>query len=64
MLYSYPHTAEMNLINSRQWYARGMDHIAIMNYDDALVCFDEALRLGHPQSAKAIALCNKRLTEI
>lgn len=40
-----------------------MEHLEEMRYDDALVCFDEARRFGHPNSAKAIALCHQRLRE-
>jgi hypothetical protein len=30
-------------------------------YEDALVCFEEAKRLGHPKSADAILLCKMGL---
>jgi hypothetical protein len=47
--------------NSNNWFSRGRDLLEESRYEDALVCFDEAKRLGHPKSAEGILICKKEL---
>jgi hypothetical protein len=47
--------------SSKNWFSRGRDLIEDSRYEDALVCFEEAKRLGHFKSADAILLCKKEL---
>jgi hypothetical protein len=47
--------------NSKNWFSRGRDLLEESRYEDALVCFEEAKRLGYPKSAEAILLCKRGL---
>lgn len=47
--------------NSKNWFSRGRDLLEESRYEDALVCFEEAKRLGHPKSAEAIVICKTEL---
>jgi hypothetical protein len=49
------------LAHSKNWFSRGRDLLEESRYEDALVCFEEAKRLGHPKSADAILLCKMGL---
>jgi hypothetical protein len=49
------------LFHSKNWFSRGRELLEDSRYEDALVCFEEAKRLGHPKSADAIFLCKKEL---
>jgi hypothetical protein len=48
-------------INSKNWFSRGRDLLEESRYEDALVCFEEARRLGYPKSNDAILLCKREL---
>jgi len=47
--------------NSRNWFSRGRELLEESRYEDALVCFEQAKRLGHPKSADAIFICKQQL---
>jgi hypothetical protein len=47
--------------NSKNWFSRGRDLIEESRYEDALICFEEAKRLGYLKSQDAILLCKKEL---
>jgi hypothetical protein len=47
--------------NSRNWFNRGRDLLEESRYEDALICFEEAKRLGYPKSAEAILICKNEL---
>jgi hypothetical protein len=47
--------------NSKNWFSRGRDLLEESRYEDALLCFEEAGRLGHHKSAEAILLCKNEL---
>lgn len=47
--------------SSKNWFSRGRDLLEDSRYEDALVCFEEAKRLGYPKSADAILLCKREL---
>jgi cytochrome c-type biogenesis protein CcmH/NrfG len=47
--------------HSKDWFSRGRDLVEESRYEDALVCFEEAERLGYPKSAVAILLCKRQL---
>ena len=47
--------------SSKNWFSRGRDLLEDSRYEDALVCFEEAKRLGYPKSAEAILLCKREL---
>ena len=49
------------MANSKNWFGRGCELLEESLYEDALVCFEEAKRLGYPKSADAILLCKKEL---
>lgn len=49
------------LDHSRNWFSRGRELVEESRYEDALVCFEEAERLGHLKSADAILLCKREL---
>ena len=49
------------LANSKNWFNRGRELLEERRVEDALVCFEEAKRLGYPKSADAILLCKKVL---
>jgi len=49
-------------VHSKNWFSRGRELLEESRVEDALVCFEEAKRLGHPKSADAILLCKSRLT--
>jgi hypothetical protein len=48
-------------VNSKNWFSRGRDLLEESRYEDALICFEEAKRLGYPKSAEAILLCKREL---
>jgi hypothetical protein len=45
------------LANSKNWFDQGRELLEERRYEDALACFEEAKRLGHPKAAVAILLC-------
>jgi len=47
--------------SSKNWFSRGRDLVEESRYEDALVCFEESHRLGHPKSEDGIPLCQKEL---
>jgi hypothetical protein len=47
--------------HSKNWFSRGRDLLEESRYEDALVCFEEAKRLGYPKSNEAILLCKRAL---
>jgi hypothetical protein len=47
--------------NSKNWFSRGRELLEESRYEDALVCFEEAKRFGHPKSVEAILICKKEL---
>jgi hypothetical protein len=47
--------------NSKNWFSRGRDLLEESRYEDALICFEEAKRLGYPKSAEAVLLCQREL---
>lgn len=47
--------------HSQNWFNRGRELLEESRYEDALVCFEEAKRLGYPKSDNAILLCKKEL---
>ena len=47
--------------NSKNWFSWGRDLLEESRYEDALVCFEEAQRLGYPKSEYGILLCKKEL---
>lgn len=47
--------------SSNNWFSQGRDLMEERRYEDALFCFEEAERLGHPKSADAILLCKMGL---
>jgi len=47
--------------HSKSWFSRGRDLLEDSRYEDALVCFEEAKRLGYPKSADAILICKREL---
>jgi len=47
--------------NSKNWFSRGRDLLEESRYEDALICFEEARRLGHSKSAEAILICKNEL---
>lgn len=47
--------------NSKNWFTRGRELLEESRYEDALVCFEEARRLGYPKSEYGILLCKKEL---
>jgi hypothetical protein len=47
--------------NSKNWFSRGRDLVEESRYEDALICFEEAKRLGYLKSVDAILLCKKEL---
>jgi hypothetical protein len=48
-------------VNSRNWFSRGRDLLEESRYEDALICFEEAKRLGYLKSVDAILLCKREL---
>jgi hypothetical protein len=48
-------------VNSKNWFSRGRDLLEESRYEDALICFEEAKRLGYPKSVDAILLCKREL---
>jgi hypothetical protein len=46
---------------SMNWFNRGRDLLEESRVEDALLCFEEAKRLGYPKSADAILLCKRQL---
>jgi len=46
---------------SMNWFNRGRDLLEDSRVEDALLCFEEARRLGYPKSADAILLCKRQL---
>jgi len=49
------------LANSKNWFDRGRELLEESRVEDALVCFEEAKRLGHLKSVDAILLCKREL---
>jgi hypothetical protein len=47
--------------HSRNWFSRGRELVEESRYEDALLCFEEAHRLGYLKSADAILLCKREL---
>lgn len=47
--------------HSMNWFSRGRELVEESRYEDALVCFEEAKRLGYLKSADAILLCKREL---
>jgi hypothetical protein len=47
--------------HSKKWFNQGREYLEESRREDALVCFEEARRLGHPKSADAILLCKMNL---
>jgi hypothetical protein len=47
--------------SSKKWFSRGRELLEESRYEDALVCFEEAKRLGYLKSTDAILLCKKEL---
>jgi hypothetical protein len=48
-------------VNSKNWFSRGRDLLEESRYEDALLCFEEANRLGYLKSKDAILLCKREL---
>jgi DNA-directed RNA polymerase subunit M/transcription elongation factor TFIIS len=48
-------------LQANGWFDRGMDLFESKRYEEALVCFREALRLRHPHAERAIARCQEKL---
>src|SRR5215831_8151388 len=59
--YSRLDDTRQNSIESIVWFQQGTKCLEIKSYDEALFCFEEAKRLGHPMTTKAIILCRKEL---
>lgn len=59
--YYWPRKPRQKAVSSKNWFQQGTEFLEQGCYEEALSCFEEALRLGHPQAAKAIALCRKEL---
>lgn len=52
----------LNRVDAMAWFNKGMTLVqGFWRYGEALTCFEEALRLGHPNAAQAVALCRQRL---
>jgi hypothetical protein len=47
--------------HSKNWFNRGRELLEESRVEDALVCFEEAKRLGYLKSADAILLCKREL---
>jgi hypothetical protein len=47
--------------HSKNWFNRGRELLEESRVEDALVCFEEAKRLGYLKSADAILLCKRQL---
>jgi hypothetical protein len=43
--------------HSKNWFNQGRELLEESRYEDAIACFEEAKRLGHPKAAEAILLC-------
>ena len=53
---------ELDPADAYPWFYKGMTLCkGLERFSDALPCFDEALRRGHPQAAKAQAACRRIL---
>ncbi|MGH9931842.1 MAG: tetratricopeptide repeat protein [Pyrinomonadaceae bacterium] len=53
---------EINPRLPEAWYSKGGALVnGFQRYREALVCFEEAQRLGYPQAAQAAAMCRQRL---
>jgi hypothetical protein len=48
-------------VNSKNWFSQGRELLEVSRFEDALICFEEARRLGHPKSAEAILICERKL---
>jgi hypothetical protein len=57
--YYWPRKPRQKAVSSKTWFQQDTEFLERRRYDEAFSCFEEALRLGHPQAAKAIALCRK-----
>lgn len=51
----------LRLAHSKSWFSRGRELLEGNHYEDALVCFKQAKRLGHPKSVEAIFICQSKL---
>ena len=47
--------------HSKNWFNRGRELLEVSRVEDALVCFEEAQRLGYPKSVDEILLCKREL---
>jgi hypothetical protein len=60
-MFTYDDNGPQRLANSKNWFNRGRKLLEESRVEDALVCFEEAKRLGHLKSVDAILLCKKEL---
>jgi hypothetical protein len=60
-MFNYDDNGLQRSANSKNWFNRGRDLLEESRYEDALVCFEEAERLGYLKSAEAILLCKREL---
>ena len=60
-MFSYDDNGPLRLANSKNWFNRGRELLEESRVEDALVCFEEAKRLGHLKSVDAILLCKREL---
>jgi cytochrome c-type biogenesis protein CcmH/NrfG len=61
LMFANDYSGLQKATHSKNWFSRGRDLLEEGRYEDALVCFEEAQRLGYPKSADAILICNQRL---
>jgi tetratricopeptide (TPR) repeat protein len=60
----YDSALKVNKNDAMAWFNKGVTLVNDFRlYREALVCFEEALRLGHLNSAQAIGLCRRMLNE-
>jgi hypothetical protein len=60
-MFTHDDNGPQMLSHSKNWFNRGRELLEDSRYEDALVCFEEAKRLGYPKSAEAILLCQRGL---
>jgi hypothetical protein len=60
-MFTYDDNGLRKSANSKNWFSRGRDLLEESRYEDALICFEEAKRLGYPKSAEAILICKREL---
>jgi hypothetical protein len=58
-----PDNSRQKAIESIDWFQQGMKCLEMACHKEALFCFEEAKRFGHPKTTKAIAYCRKQLEE-